>query len=66
MSKESKKTKKNLRLYWNYHRSAPPVNSYNIIPSTGTEGGKKAVGNRFHGAVSLLIVDCVDQSRLNS
>ena len=30
MSKESKKTKKKLRLHWKYHRSTPPVNSYNI------------------------------------
>ena len=40
MNKESKKTKNKLRLYGNYHRSTPPVNSYNIIPSKGTEGGE--------------------------
>ena len=61
MSKENKKTKKKkLRLHWNYHRSTPPVNSYNIIPSTGTDKGERAVGTKFDGAVSLLIVDCVD------
>ena len=64
--KVKKKTKKKLRLHWHCHQSTPVVNSYTIIPSTGTDGGAKAVGTRFHRAVSLLIANWVDQNKLNS
>ena len=50
--KESKKQKKKLRLHWNCHRSTPPVNGYNIIPPTRTDGGERAVGR---GSMKLLI-----------
>ena len=60
MNKESKKTKKKLKHDWNCYRSTPPVNSYTIVPSTGTDGGETAVGTKFHGVVSLLIADCGD------
>ena len=65
-AKKAKKTKKKLRLHWNYHWSTFPVNSYNIILSTRIDRGEGAVRMRFHGAASLLTVDCVGQSRLNS
>ena len=59
MSKESKR---------NYHSSSLKLPStyssreynINIIPSTGTDEGEEAVQTRFQGAVSLLIVDCLD------
>ena len=55
MSKDSKKVRASLKL-----SSIYPLNGYTIIPSTGTEGGETVVGTRFHGAVSLLIAECVD------
>ena len=45
-AKKEKKTKKKLRLHWNYHRSTPLVNSYNIIPSTVTRKKKRVPQER--------------------
>ena len=59
----TKKNQKKLRLHWNCPWSTPPVNDYTIISSTGTDG-ERAMGKRFHGAVRLLIADCVDEIRL--
>ena len=58
--KKTKKTKEKSKLHCNCHRSILPRNSYTIIPSPGLDGGERTVGTMFHGAVSLLIVDCAD------
>ena len=60
MGKESKKTKEKLRLHWNCHQTTPLVNGYTINPSMGTKSREGVVGTRWHGAVKLLIADCVN------
>ena len=59
MNKESKKTMET-KFHWNCSQSIPSVNDYTINPSTGIDRGERAIGTRFHGAVSQLIMDCVD------
>ena len=59
MGKESKKTKEKLRLHWNCHQTTP-LNCYTINPSMGMKSREGVVGTRWHGAVKLLIADCVN------
>ena len=60
MSKKSQKTKKKTKASLKLPSIYPSSEWLHHHSNTGTDEGERAVGTRFHEAVSLLISDCVD------